>query len=76
MYPHIHGNLLAINIVICSWTVHERSWNVREQAVIREQDDLDNEIRKLSNKQTNKHCSWTVREQLDEQQTLYFLWIS
>ena len=53
----MHENLLAINVAIFSWTVHERSPNVREQAVIREQGDLDNEIRNLSNKQTNKHCS-------------------
>ena len=62
IHPHIHGNLLVISIVICSWTVHERSWNVREKGVIRDQGGLDNVIRKLSNKQTLfVNCSWTDR---------------
>ena len=50
--------------------VHERSRTVREQAICSWTGDLENKIRKLSNKQTNKHCSWTVHEQIYEQQTL------
>ena len=33
--------------------VHERSRTVREQSIVREHVTLDEEIRKLSNKQTN-----------------------
>ena len=50
--------------------VHERSRTVREQSIVREHVTLNEEIRKLSNKQTNKRCSRTVHEQIYKHQTL------
>ena len=52
--------------------VHERSRTVREQSIVREHVTLNEEIRKLSNKQTNKRCSRTVHEQIYKHQTLEF----
>ena len=54
----------------CSWTLDEHSWAVRKHNTFSWTDDLDNEIKKRSNKQTNEHCSWTDHKQIFEQQTL------
>ena len=52
---------------------HERSRTVREQSIVREHVTLNEEIRKLSNKQTNKRCSRTVHEQICKHQTLLYI---